>query len=637
MAYDESPNAPIFDSWTALSFKRALGDRKQPGVVLGLPSWVGDHQRRLMAYQVLQSYIDNAGRYFLADPDPRVREQHREYGDAALIRDMVLSALLGEDQTVVTERADEFDPADKAAGDGAPAGGSVAPPPEPQDPEVVAAWKFQEWVNDWADDERLGLKTVENERNAVGLGDSVYTVGWSADKGRVRLRIWDPGFYFPVLDDGNEDDFPSKVHIAWELLAPSTGPDKDKRRIRRITWELVDTEPYKPAYGDKQVTKVCVMSDGTWILDMGKPGTVEDLTGSKVEWATYTNPDGSGTEWKQISLGIDFIPVVHVPNTISLLNHFGTSSLARVMQILDDLANVDTDLQAASSTTGRPVINLSGATLGNETETDSRTGAVKGQPKRLTYKPGEVIETGDGTMSVLDTSKSLQALTGYLETLLERLSVNARLPDALTGRAKIDGQLAGITLQLSFGPLKAMIEEMRLVRAEKYPLLFKMVWRLALTAKQDEVPKEWQPTRYEFGSFLPSDESAAISAVTQLLGTKPLPAISLETAVLLLIQAGLPIEDAAEEVRKIEERAFDAAVALLEALGDEEAVAGFLNREAPPVTEAGFNGVGPIPPGGAPVPGIGVPALQPPAGVPTGPPQPGEVVPPVPANQNGGA
>ncbi|WP_408056162.1 hypothetical protein [Streptomyces ureilyticus] len=35
------------------------------------------------------------------------------------------------------------------------------------------------------------------ERTAILLGDSVYTLAWDPGKGRVLLRTWDPGLYFP--------------------------------------------------------------------------------------------------------------------------------------------------------------------------------------------------------------------------------------------------------------------------------------------------------------------------------------------------------------------------------------------------------------------------------------------------------
>lgn len=58
----------------------------------------------------------------------------------------------------------------------------------------------------------------------------------------------------------------------------------------------------------------------------------------------------------------------------------------------------------------------------------------------------------------------------------------------------------------------------------------------------------------------------------------------------MLIEAGLPIEDAAEEVRKIQERDFEGAADLLAATGNEKDVADYLGRDvstvrppAPPI------------------------------------------------------
>ncbi|MFJ5534004.1 hypothetical protein [Streptomyces sp. NPDC093261] len=52
---------------------------------------------------------------------------------------------------------------------------------------------------------------------------------------------------------------------------------------------------------------------------------------------------------------VDFIPVVHIPNTIpDVGEHWGKSTLATVLQLLDELAATDTDSASASATTGTP-------------------------------------------------------------------------------------------------------------------------------------------------------------------------------------------------------------------------------------------------------------------------------------------
>lgn len=568
----------VFDAWTPLSFKRVMGDRHQGGRSWVAPTWVGHHARRLMAYKVLQAYRDNSARYFLATTDLDKRDSHREYGDADLIVELILSALLGDEQAIVAEGAEDFDP---------------------DDPETEGdreAFELQEWVREWADDERFALKLIESENNSVGLGDGLYSLGWSPEKRRVRLRVWDPGFYFPVLDDGNEDDFPETMHVAWELEDPD---DPSKFLVRRVTWRLVnragevDARAYNHPWNDEPTTVTCLMSDATWRSDRLKQ-TVEDFTEGVATYATYIDPDtGEERPWRDIDLGVDFIPVIHVPNTVSLLNHYGKSSLTTVLQILDDLANSDTDLQAASGTTGTPPIALKGRL---------------GKDQSPTYRPGEVWELGDeGGLDVLDTSKSLDALIKYIEFLLKRLSVNSRVPEAIQGRVELTGNLAGITVALTFGPLKSMIGKMRLVRGEKYPLLFRMAHRMSVAYGVKDVPQVFdRRVELQLGSFLPSDDRDLIERVKALLEAK---AISPETAIAMLVEGGIPIDDAAEEVQRIQSRDFEGANTLFDATGDDQAVRDYLGLE------------GPGPTGAPPAP----PVIQPPPAPPSPPVLPPEI------------
>lgn len=569
----------VFDAWTPMSFKRALGSRSATGAGAGFqpPSWVGEeHHRRLAAYAVLRAYQDNAAREFMYSQSRDDIEDRREYGEAALLVNTVLGALMGEDQSIVTEGADETDKEGKPTA------------------EARAAQELQEWLEQWSKDERLPLKMIEAERRAVGLGDGVYSLGWSGAKGRPRLRVWDPAFYYPVLDDGNEDDYPSRVHIAWEV-PPAEGDDPSKVRIRRITWEMGPIAPANQLgliegwfrepelhdgdewaedgaivrqlpWNDEPTSATCYLTDATWVLDKGYK-TVTDLTGATAEYSV----DEEGPVNRR-DLMIDFLPVVHVPNTVSLIEHYGRSILATVLQLLDDLSNADTDLAAAGATTGHPVIALQGATTAKDSQGRST----------LTYKPGEILESGDGKLDVLDTSRSLDALIKYIEFLLKRLSVNSRVAESLLGRVKASEVPSGIALALSFGPTEQLVKEMRLVRAEKYPLLLKFAHRLALAGGADEVPTEWLHSEVVMGSFLPQDMTGAVDLVTRGLSAR---AISLETAVTMLVEAGFPVRDAFEEVQRIQSRDFEAAAALLDATGDQELVYEYLGRDMPEPAE----------------------------------------------------
>lgn len=568
----------VFDAWTSLSFKRSLGSKRQGGVSWAAPTWVGDHMRRLTAYALLQSFLENSARSWLQEITDEDRDQHREYGDAALIRDIILAALLGEDQDLVVDSAEDFDPELEGQ---EPVEGEEAL--KQNSAEARAAWQLQEWFRKWAEDEKLPLKIIETERNAVGLGDGVYTLGWSTEKGRVRLRVWDPGFYFPVLDDGNEDDFPTRVHMAWEMPRKDTDT---KVRIRRITWELrrIEGASYRYPWNDGPTDQVCLLSDGIWTVDEARDREVDDLDPRSAVW--QTDDDG---EIFERPIGIDFIPVIHMPNTVSILNHYGQSSLAKVLQILDDLANADTDMQAASAVAGKPISALSGAVLGSAP----------------VYRAGAVWQVGEnGRLDVIDMSAGLKALMEYVSALLARLSVNARLPESVLGRVKPSEVPSGVALALSFGPLASMIQEMRLVRYEKYPLLLKFVWRMSVAARAKGVPSQFVNARMQFGSYLPQDQAAAVEMAVKMLSTDP-PTASLETVVRMLQGVGVPIEDVNEEIRRIQNRDFEGASALLDATGDEAAVFEYLDREPPPEGTSR-----PVPP--APeIPPTGVPPVRP--------------------------
>ena len=560
----------VLDRWASLSFKRALGNRRVGGRSWMQPTWVGEHDRRLQAYNILTAIAENSARHYLADVSAAARGAHREYGDAGVIVETITAALLGEDQRIVTEGADvDIEHLEDEA--------DVVNDDNGDDTERSAreAVEFQSWLEQWARDERLGLKVYETESSAVRLGDGVYALAWSDAKQRPVLWVFDPASYFPVLEDGVQNDYPRRVHVAWEI------DDKDenqtKRRIHRLTWQLVEVEEaVQYAWNDGPSNVTCLYSDGIWTIDATGKQTVDDFTEATVEWQTLDTDDGP-IEAHNVDLAIDFIPVVHMPNTPSIQAHYGRSSLSLVAQILDDLANADTDLQAASATTGNPAIALAGVRLPSDD---------RGNPVAPVFRPGAVWPLGEnGSAHMIDTSSSLDALLKYVDALLERLSVNSRIPGSVLGRVQPGDVASGIALLLSFGPMRSIVQQMRLVRDEKYPLLFKFAHRLALAGGAENVPPRWVPTTLEFGRFLPEDVAAIVTQVKDLLAAK---AISLETAVRMLMDAGLPIDDVIDEVQRIRENDFDGAESLLAATGDKQLVADYLGVElsTPPAPQA---------------------------------------------------
>lgn len=562
------------DTWSYLDFKRKFQFGHTGGGPENalLPMWVGGHLRRLMAYVILESYYKNVGRLWIGEGTNVFDEHHasrREYGDPKTIVDQIVASLIGETQTLSIPDAEGTD-AD----------------PDAQDQHDT--------LSQWMQDENLAIKIVQCERQSVKLGDGVYALGWDDEKERPRLRVYDPGFYFPVLDEDDEEEFPNKVHIAWEFEEwDPNDPRRMIRKVRRKTWELVDLPNGGTAlypWNTKRSTKTVMFSDATWNLNDLR-GKIENLDLNRAVF-----------DVDRQDLGIDFIPVIHIPCRVNENEpeHFGTSALAAVLQVFDDLVSTDTDLQAASATTGTPPIALSGASAPKDSEGNVRS-----------YGPGTVWETGDGTATVIDTSHSLDALTAYKNDLLSRLAVNSHVPEALLGRIKPNEVPSGIALTLSFTPHTSMIREMRLLRHSKYALMMKFVSRFF---QQNGDLADVFPATIKFGSYLPSDQTETQTLVQNLLNAK---AISRETAIRMLMEAGFPIDDAVTELNAIQANDFDGADKLLTATGDVPATREYLQMEplSADILAAPAPAPAPLPPGPAPGP-------IPPAGLPETVPQP---------------
>jgi hypothetical protein len=534
----------VHDTWAPLAYVPELGDQTRPP---GARTWIDDADaRRLTAYRVLAAYIGNIRRYWLptAQWDGRTEnvdgyirvqkssaENWREYGDAGLLVDTARALILGEDQTV------EF-PKDTA----------------PDDTSDAPADPIEAWVDQWATRERLTQKLLQGESDSVGLGDGVFVLAPDAAKKRPRLRVYNPGFYFPdtltVVPGWQDDEFPPIVHIAWE----EEGTD-GHTWVVRSTWQMVQLDTPKPSpWGGDPMTWTCMFRKVRYRLDrLHDNATVysKDLSRDAVVVQDWTD------------LGVDFVPVVHVPNTPE---EWGSSVLLRVGQILDDIEGTDTDLATGAQTSTAPTFVTSGAPVAP-----------------LTGVPGQELGLPSGASAGwVDTSKNLTALTGYLDGLLDRIAVNTRLAQALLGRIQPNDVPSGYALQLGFHPARQLMREARTVRDEKYPLILRFAVRLA-QANGWLASGQTPDMVITLGASLPADLAAAVATVKDLL---PVHGISTQTAVRILVQAGLPIEDATAEVEAIRAESYDAAVKLFEATGNAAAAATMLG--VPPVTTTGL-------------------------------------------------
>ncbi|WP_145497485.1 hypothetical protein [Streptomyces sp. CFMR 7] len=529
----------VIDAWSWLNYKPVMNEAGRPGS-RAFPelakTWVPPHElRRLAAYKVLASYDNNqAGQLAAAGGDASALER-RELGDAANLVDTALGYLLGSEQKVTVEGAEHSD----------------EQTPTPGSAEAAAV---QKRLREWADKEKLTFRVQQAERAAVLLGDSVMVLAWNPEKRRPTLRVYDPGFFFPQWDDDTDDDFPSKVHLAWEL--PADDEAGLKARVRRVTYELgpifegseaeeegstgARTYPWEPG---RASNTTCYLTDAEWLLEDLNGETLDRLPMGKAAYRVGVD----GTELNRLDLMIDFVPVVHIANTIpDGGENWGRSVLARVLQALDELAATDSDGSAASATTGTPIIGLAGARL----PTDRATG----RPQELEVRAGAVWQLGEtGRMDALDTSPQLAELRARVDHLLERIASNSRLTNAGLGTLDATEVPSGYALKLALGPLDMLIGMMRLAREHKYRLLFKMVQRLYQAGRAEGwTAGETLPARLAWAPHTPTDRGAVLEEAIKAYGAGVL---SLETAVTMLLEAGYPIKDASQEIERIRAKA----------------------------------------------------------------------------------
>lgn len=591
----------IVDRWGPLNYKRAFADPmyKKPDREAfpgAMRTWVpAEDRRRLASYTVFAAYCHNQAWEIDAAQNGADAVLRREFGDPAMLVASLASHLIGREQTITVDGAEDAEPAD----------GSTP------DPAAVHAADVQDKLRQWAKKELFSLRMQQNERKAVREGDGIYTLAWDNAKMRPRLSVVDPGFYFPDLPDnaGDSADYPDRVHFAWEV-EPDPKVQGQKRKLRRITYELApigtrtvsDTstpgrpvrvpsvaddgstplitagDTYDPGSGqilrrypwnDDPTHLTCYLTDAEWDLDDIKAD--QDIHTLDERYATYlVRPDGEVLD--HLDLWQDYIPVVHLPNTIPEDGHWGESSLSLLMQLFDELAGTDRDSALASATTGAPII---GIVNGGE-----RVSSRKDRPQQRQIRPGMSIELAEGgNLITVDTSPQLAELRNKTAELQDRLSLTARMPAVALGTLDPTKAPSGFSIELSYGPMDPLMDSMHLARDHKYELLLKMVQRLYLAGQHPDWRGPVVDARLHWGTYKPTDKAATLAMVQDAVDKG---VMSLETAIKMLQQVGFPIDDIAEEIERIQSRQFEKARSLADATGDSGAVGDFLGLDLNP-------------------------------------------------------
>lgn len=418
-------------------------------------NWVHkDHRRRLEAYTVLASYVAN-----LSNEVRAVSEEYlNEYGDANFVCTTMSSAVIGDKVSIACV----------------------------ENPDMERYFKR------WATEELFFPKLVANEYKASNLGDCVYTLSWSPKRNRVRVRTIDAGYWFPFdIDTDNER------HIfAWEE-------------------ELLDgTEAiYKEEYSRNQLGsgKAEVnLTAGWYRKDHLKP--IDAL--SLIRYAH----DESGRELNNVSLGIDFFPIVYFPNIYREGETFGESDLTGVLSILDQLNNAYTDQAKNSWLMGQAMLWTDKDTF-DLIPIDAET-----KQKIIRIGGGRVIP---GKAGVVDNSNINKALIEYEQNLDRKLRQNSFIGDLAAGSQQSSSadRTTGI-LQIKGGILQRVVDIKRLMRQAKYDRLLKYVWRMSLIKSNDDKLKgilgsienedNQALPEIQFGNVLPVDQTALLSNLEKI-------------------------------------------------------------------------------------------------------------------------
>ena len=615
---------PVIDQYSPLDHKAGMAEP-----AAAFPPWAAEHARRLMAYRILAAYCRDVARLFLRpDPDePGKADNWQEFGDAALVASRIASSVLGEEPGVMVVGADatipdepDIPPEPEPPGEGlSEAGARIAQRVfeeasrvwEETADQIIDRWledrsdlqrllARQDALQEWAEEEALIAKIIENEhRHICPLGDGVYVLGWDAGNGRPSIEIFEPDAYYPVLDT-RQRGFPAKVHLAWQYT--ETGSDgKDTEFVRRLTYELLSLEEAAeegldigsaPSYlgPDEEWTHACFLSDGT--VEAAEFEQVDAPVLSKVVWATEVDADGNEVELNRAPLGLDFMPVVHVPNSLSEIYHFGDSVLVALPQLLDEIAASDTDESMSSRWAARPPLVISGFSASGES---------------IDITPGKAIKASEkGGLSTVELAANLREIRERGGGLRDLLAVIGQTPNGILGRIDASDVPSGVTLALSFTPFKFMIELLRLARARKYGLVPKFVQRIGIVNGYE--PFLADPVVYpggiRFGAFMPQDLAGSATVITQLRSAG---VMGQQTGIRMAKEAGAPIEDVHTEFLAAREEMGETADRITSALEDPKYAAEFLRvrgYDAEVGDGVDVEGGGVTPPAGGAVPPV---------------------------------
>jgi hypothetical protein len=524
-----STEKKVYDIYAPLlNYKKAISEFNRPAITI---NWIPiDHQRRLKAYEVLSALYFNYSRDYRNSPesgDEGSNDSIWEMGDPAWLCDTLKSKLLGNEYGIAIEMPDELRDFDPAA-EGADA--ALVSLKEKLDAR-------QTYLRRWWKNQRVALMVDENESKCSYLGDCAWMAEWDPVDKIPKLRTYDPGFVFP-FPGCNEESIEEgggmvsdRLVVAWEEDSESWKDEEDYIILWQDIYEL-------RVKGDK---KSCWRHSGYYRFNSADKLELDNIfdTKSAIE----------GTESGWVDLGIDFIPVMMVPNIQVQGSEFGLSNLHFHVDNLDAVVNNETDLQKNSSYLGGAMIALSGKDVSQSIDPTTK------RPRPIKVAPNTAVTLGEGgSMALLNTSTMQTALIETLNYEIDKLIRNSGVTEIGAGRIEA-GQLSTLSIMILMQPLLDKIYPRRVQRNVHYAKLFWMVQRLYQIFGSPEERKLFEGDVYDvvikFGDIVPRSRVDAMDyyiKLAQLAGD--------EAALEIARKEGLDID-----VKKIIEQKKESAAA----------------------------------------------------------------------------
>jgi hypothetical protein len=499
----ETQEIKVYDIYSSLlNFKKAISTLNRPGVDF---TWIPQkHERRLKAYELLESYYYNYSREYRFAPESggaSYNDTIREFGDSAWVCNTIKAKLLGDGVNIAMEMPDELKDFEKA---------------ETPEASLVALRGVllarENYIKRWWKNNNVFLSVDENETKCSYLGDCVYYLEWKTEWiegvniSRPNIKTYDPGFIFPFLNcndksiEGNGQIVKDRVIIVWEESSKEILDNVAQDQYFVIFRDIYELR----AAGEGQYK--CYRKHGYY-----KYNTTQEINIKNLIDDDLLNAEDA----KWIDLGIDFMPFEIVPNISVQGQDFGLSNIHFLIGIIDSMINNDTDLTRNSELLG-------GATVfGSGKDVVLARDSVTKQPKAIAIQPNTFYPLGEGgSATLLNTSTMQTALLDTAKALREKLIRNSNITEIGAGMLDVN-QLSTISLKMFMQPLLDMINPMRQQRNMHYSNIFYNVQRLYQLFGTEEEKKIFQSPLYDFnlvfGDIVPGDEKAKLEEYNLLL------------------------------------------------------------------------------------------------------------------------